>query len=143
MLVAYCGIPHESRQVNRVWVDQFIAGATRKEWVSIAAHTRRFEDALLARQYQPAAEAMNHETAIRRRMTPEVLDEMGEKLIAAAVRLGCGGRFTGAGGGGCIWAIGETSAIDPLRNTWKNILAHKPEARLLDVQVDADGLMVK
>jgi D-glycero-alpha-D-manno-heptose-7-phosphate kinase len=143
MLVAYCGIPHESRQVNRIWVDQFIAGATRKEWVSIAAHTRRFADSLLARLYQPAAEAMNLETAIRRRMTPEVLDAMGEKLVEAAVRLGCGGRFTGAGGGGCIWAIGENGAVDLLRNAWQNILAQKPEARLLDVQVDPDGLIAE
>lgn len=142
ILVAYCGIPHESRQVNRIWVDKFIEGAARKEWISIAGLTHRFAEALLARQYQPAAEAMNLETTVRRQMTPEVLDEMGANLIEAAVRLGCGGRFTGAGGGGCIWAIGETSAIGPLRNAWENILARKPEARLLDVQVDADGLMV-
>jgi D-glycero-alpha-D-manno-heptose-7-phosphate kinase len=143
ILVAYCGIPHESRQVNRIWVDQFIAGATRKEWVSISGHTRRFADALLSRRYQPAAEAMNLETAIRRRMTPEVLDEMGEKLVEAAVITGCGGRFTGAGGGGCIWAIGETSAIDPLRDAWEKILARKPEARLLNVRVDSGGLITE
>ncbi len=75
-------------------------------------------------------------------MTPDVLDEMGVELVEAAVKLGCGGRFTGAGGGGCIWAIGEIGAIDLLRNTWEIILAEKPEARLLDVQVDPDGLKV-
>jgi len=45
-------------------------------------------------------------------------------------------RFTGAGGGGCIWAIGEISAIDRLRNTWERILAQNPEAHLLNVQID-------
>jgi D-glycero-alpha-D-manno-heptose-7-phosphate kinase len=142
ILVAYCGIPHESRQINRIWVDQFIAGATRKEWVSIAEHTHGFSRALIRRNYPEAAESMNLETAIRRQMTPDVLDDMGVELVEAAVKLGCGGRFTGAGAGGCIWAIGETGAIDPLRNTWQIILAQKPEARLLNVKVDPDGLMV-
>ena len=143
ILVAYCGIPHESRQINRIWVDQFIEGATRKEWVSIANHTHRFSEALHDRQYQRAGNIMNLETAIRRSMTPDVLDDMGIQLIQAARKRGCGGRFTGAGGGGCIWAIGEISAIDPLRNTWEKILAQKPEARLLNVQIDSDGLIIE
>ena len=68
---------------------------------------------------------------------------MGIKLIQAAREQGCGGRFTGAGGGGCIWAIGEISAIDPLRNIWEKILSQNPEARLLNVQIDSDGLIVE
>jgi D-glycero-alpha-D-manno-heptose-7-phosphate kinase len=143
ILVAYCGIPHESRQINRKWVDQFIQGATRKEWVTIANHTQQFSEALRDRQYQKAGNIMNLETAIRRSMTPDVLDDMGAKLIQAARKRGCGGRFTGAGGGGCIWAIGEISAIDPLRNTWEKCLSQNPEARLLDVQIDSDGLIVE
>ena len=143
ILVAYCGIPHESRQINRIWVDQFIEGATRKEWVSIANHTHRFSEALHDRQYQRAGNIMNLETAIRRSMTPDVLDDMGIRLIQAARKRDCGGRFTGAGGGGCIWAIGEISAIDRLRNTWERILAQNPEAHLLNVQIDSDGLIVE
>ena len=142
ILVAYCGIPHESRQINRIWVDQFIAGVTRKEWVAIADHTRRFSRALLARRYQNAADLMNLETDIRLHMTPDVLDDMGIKLIQAARENGCGGRFTGAGAGGCIWAIGETGAIDALRIAWEKILLQKPQARLLDVRIDPDGLIV-
>ncbi len=142
MLLAYCGIPHESRQINRIWVDQFIAGTTRKEWISITDYTHRFSEALLERQYQRAGDIMNLETAIRRQMTPDVLDDMGANLIQAAGNQGCGGRFTGAGGGGCIWAIGETGAVDSLRNTWEKILAQKPEARLLEVRIDSDGLIV-
>jgi D-glycero-alpha-D-manno-heptose-7-phosphate kinase len=142
ILVAYCGMPHESRQINRIWVDQFIAGSTRKEWIAIADHTHRFSEALLERRYQRAANIMNLETAIRRGMTPEVLDDTGIRLVQAAMEQGCGGRFTGAGGGGCIWAIGETGAIDGLRTLWEKLLAQTPEARLLNVQIDSDGLLV-
>ncbi len=126
ILVAYCGIPHESRQINRIWVDQFIAGATRKEWLSIVDHTHRFAEALRDRKYQQAADIMNLETAVRRQMTPDVLDDMGIKLIQAAIHRNCGGRFTGAGGGGCIWAIGETGPMDLLRNDWEKISDAKP-----------------
>ncbi|MBI5593137.1 MAG: galactokinase [Deltaproteobacteria bacterium] len=143
ILVAYCGIPHESRQINRKWVDQFIQGTTRKEWIAIADHTHRFSEALQDRQYKRAGNIMNLETAIRRSMTPDVLDDTGIKLIQAAKKQGCGGRFTGAGGGGCIWAIGEISDIDKLRNTWKRCLAEKKGAHLLDVRVDSDGLIVE
>jgi D-glycero-alpha-D-manno-heptose-7-phosphate kinase len=143
ILVAYCGIPHESRQINRIWVDQFIEGATRKEWISITHHTHQFSEALLERQYQRAGNIMNQETAIRQQMTSGVLDDMGTKLVQAARELSCGGRFTGAGGGGCIWAIGEISAIGRLRNTWEIILAQNPEASLLNVQIDSDGLIVE
>ncbi len=85
---------------------------------------------------------MNLETAIRLRMTPDVLDDMGVQLVQAAIDMNCGGRFTGAGGGGCIWAIGETGPMDTLRNTWEKILSTNPEARLLDVRIDSDGLLV-
>ena len=143
ILLAYCGIPHESRQINRKWVDQFIEGSTRKEWIAIANHTRCFSEALCGRRYQRAGDIMNLETAIRQQMTPDVLDDMGMELIQAARKLDCGGRFTGAGGGGCVWAIGEISAIDLLRNTWEKILVQIPEARLLNVQIDSDGLIVE
>ncbi len=143
MLLAYCGIPHESRQINRKWVDRFIAGETRGQWVSIVDHTHRFCRALLERQYRTAGEIMNLETAIRREMTPDVLDDVGFKLVAAARNHECGGRFTGAGGGGCIWAVGETGDIERLQNAWENILSRKPQARLLDVRIDPDGLIVE
>ena len=141
--MAYCGIPHKSRQINRKWVGQFIQGTTRKEWVSIANHTQQFSEALRDRQYQMAGNIMDLETAIRRSMTPDVMDDMGTKFIRSAKKRGCGSRFTGAGGGGCIWAIGEISAIDSLRNTWNKCLSQNPEAGLLNVQIDSDGLIVK
>ena len=142
ILVAYCGMPHESRQINRIWVDQFIQGATRSQWMAIAGHTHRFSEALQTRQYQRAGDIMNLETAIRVRMTPDVLDDMGGRLIQAAGEHGCGGRFTGAGGGGCVWAIGETDAIDRLRASWEKCLASEPDACLLDVRIDPDGVRI-
>jgi D-glycero-alpha-D-manno-heptose-7-phosphate kinase len=143
LLVAYCGIPHESRDINGRWVQQYLAGKHRDRWAEIVDLTRRFAVAVSAGSIEDAADYMNRETEIRRRLTPDVLDPTGVKLVNAARRLGCGARFTGAGGGGCLWAIGKTDAIERLRLSWQRILAAHPDARLLDSAIDCRGLIVE
>lgn len=142
VLVAYCGIPHESKDINGRWVQQFLSGKRRLQWAEITDLTRHFAIALSRGDYLTAADLMNRETAIRRRLTPDVLDPIGVRLVKAARRHNCGARFTGAGGGGCLWAIGESGAIDQLRGAWQQILASRTQARLLDCDIDSKGLMV-
>ena len=72
----------------------------------------------------------------------EVLDVIGEELVAAARARGCGGRFTGAGGGGCLWAVGAADPIRQLRADWRAILAKRKGAALLDVAPDLEGLQI-
>jgi D-glycero-alpha-D-manno-heptose-7-phosphate kinase len=86
---------------------------------------------------------MNAETAIRKKMTPDVLDEIGNQLVETALAGQCGARFTGAGGGGCIWALGEFKHIDRLKPVWEEILSTKNEGHLLDMKIDSQGLVVR
>jgi len=141
-LVAYCGIPHASKDINGTWVRHFLAGQERHQWCRVAQCVRRFSAAINAGRWGEAAEAMNQETAIRRTMTPEVLDAMGGELVDAARARGGGARFTGAGGGGCLWAVGDAEVMQRLRSDWRAILAQRSEATLLDVGPDADGLLI-
>lgn len=143
LLLAYVGIPHESSDINGRWVRQFLSGRHRAEWADIVRLTRGFAAALRGRRYAHAAELMNRETDIRRRMTADVLDATGRRLVAAARRSGCGARFTGAGGGGCIWAIGEADGISGLRPRWAEVLAGRSDARLLPAAVAAEGLRME
>lgn len=143
LLVAYVGVPHESSDINGRWVQQFVFGKFRTEWADIIACTRRFADYLRRRDYSAAAAVMNREMDIRRRMTPDVLDRVGAKLTAAARRQGCGARITGAGGGGCLWAIGEADAVARLKPLWLQILAERRAAHLLEVKVAGQGLRVE
>jgi D-glycero-alpha-D-manno-heptose-7-phosphate kinase len=143
LLVAYCGVPHESRDINGRWVRQFVSGRTRQPWEDIVRWTHRFVNALKCCDYDAAADDMNRETAVRRRLTPDVLDGIGRGLVAAARRGGCGARFTGAGGGGCLWAIGEADAVARLRPRWQEILGKRPGARLLDARVARQGLRIE
>jgi len=86
--------------------------------------------------------AMNKEVGIRRKMTPEVFDDVGLALVDKALAHSCGARFTGSGGGGCIWALGLAEDIRELRLSWTTILSRREGARLLDARIDPNGLEV-
>ncbi len=143
LLAAYAGVPHVSADINGRWVRQFISGRRRQEWVEMIACTRSFAEALRRRDFAGAAAAMNREVDLRRRMTPAVLDGLGRQLVAAARRCGCGARFTGAGGGGCLWAIGEADALSRLRPAWQDILCARRHAHLMDARVAGEGIRVE
>jgi len=141
ILVAYCGVPHVSKDINGTWVRDFLAGRQRDTWRRIIVHSRQFIESISDGDYRLAVDAMNAETNLRVGMTPGVLEPMGRTLVAAARDLDCGARFTGAGGGGCIWALGVPAQIERLRSDWQAILDERPEAALLDVRIDANGIL--
>ena len=140
ILVAYAGNPHDSLDVNGRWVAGFRSGETRETWMAIAALSRQFCQLVEAGDFGAAGGIMKAECDLRRMLTPDVLDAVGTKLVTAAEEGGCGGRFCGAGGGGCIWAIGEKAEIDSLRKTWQDILSPHPTAHLLDTRPDPMGI---
>ena len=142
LVLAYCGKPHVSKDINGRWIQQFLSGKNRAVWQEVIDQTWRFTEALANRNYHQAALHMNRETALRREMTPDVLDNVGVRLVESALQNGCGARFTGAGGGGCIWALGEIENIDRLRPLWKKILSARKQACLLDVKIDTEGVVV-
>jgi D-glycero-alpha-D-manno-heptose-7-phosphate kinase len=140
LLLAYCGIPHESIDINGKWVGDFMAGENRSDWKKIVRCTNDFMSALKRRNWVDAVEAVNREVAIRMKMTPEVFTDVGERLRKEAMQKNCAARFTGSGGGGCIWALGEKDDIAQLRLSWKDILAEVEGGKLLEVNVDPHGL---
>ncbi len=142
ILLAYCGMPHESKNINSRWVEDFLSGNNRDLWAEMIECTDRFVGLFKNRKFKEAAEVMNRETAIRARMTPDVLDDMGKRLVNAAMENGCGARFTGAGGGGCVWALGEADAINRLGSIWSSMLTTLKDACLLDFGIDLKGLEV-
>jgi D-glycero-alpha-D-manno-heptose-7-phosphate kinase len=141
LLVAYCGIPHVSKDINGSWVRQFVEGRQRGTWHRILECGKKFVSAIAGKDYETAQSLMNQETDLRRQLTPEVLDDMGAALVDAARHNHCGARFTGAGGGGCLWALGRPAQIDRLRPVWTEILSHRESAGILETQVDFEGLL--
>ncbi|MFW6080383.1 MAG: galactokinase [Desulfosalsimonas sp.] len=140
ILVAYCGVPHESSDINGTWIRRFLSGRDRRRWEKIVDVTKRFVYALFEKDLDSAAGWMNLETEIRRELTPSVVDETGAELIDAAASGNCGARFAGAGGGGCLWALGPAEAISELREEWLEVTRRRPEARILEAVVDTRGV---
>ena len=143
LLLAYCGVPHESHNINKKWVDQFVAGDVRPLWAEIVSCTKAVVKAVKAKDWHGMVAPMNREVEIRRQLTPDVVDQVGAALVEAAVARDCGARFTGAGGGGCIWALGDQDGISGLRPVWADILSTRQGAGFLDVKVDSKGLEVR
>ncbi len=141
ILIAYCGIPHASKDINKRWVDEFLSGKNRDKWEEICKITLEFSESVKSGDFLSAKDIMNRETDIRLDMTPDVLDGTGMELFRTAREYGCGARFTGAGGGGCLWAIGESDDIMRLKKKWEILLACKEQALLLDTRIDIDGIL--
>ncbi len=142
MRVAYCGIPHVSKDINSRWVTAFVQGRNRTVFAQIIELTRAFYTAIQNKAYAEAADLMIQETRLRLDMTPDVLDETGKKLFDAACDLFCGARFTGAGGGGCLWAVGGKKEIVSLTQSWQSILEPIPDAELLNTCIDPEGILI-
>ena len=85
---------------------------------------------------------MNAETRLRVNLTPQVLDAVGNNLFTTAVDHGCGARFAGAGGGGCMWALGANEKqIESLIPEWQSILHQEEHGGLLHTDIDAEGVL--
>ncbi len=140
-IAAYCGQPHESKDINGKWVEHFLTGENMGIWKEIVKSCNQFSDAVGIGDFSRAANLMRQETDYRLQMTPDVLDDVGLKLEALATRNDCGARFTGAGGGGCVWAVGEKEKIEILKSEWIDELNIHENAFLLDVCIDSDGVI--
>ncbi len=142
ILVAYCGIPHVSKDINKQWINSFICGETRAVFTKIANLTHQFSKAIKNRRFGQAGGLMNQETKLRLEMTPDVLDNTGKKLFEMAISCDCGARFTGAGGGGCLWAVGEAQGIENLKPLWQDILSDVEDAKILDTKIENKGILI-
>ncbi len=143
LVVVYPGETHVSADVNGRWIRGFVAGQTRAVWREIISLTRRFARSVEGRDWAGAAACLDAETRLRLDLTPEVLTPLGRELFEAARSAGAGARFCGAGGGGCLWALGEKAAVDRLREAWAGLVAGQPGACFLPGSIDRRGLTVR
>ncbi|MGM0417437.1 MAG: galactokinase [Thermodesulfobacteriota bacterium] len=140
-LVAYTGKTHHSHSVNTQWRQQYVRGEFRTHWEKITELSQMFCNSFIEKDFETLAKIVNEEVLLRREMTPEVLDEAGKILFDSALDNSCGARFTGAGGGGCIWAVGRKENIEKLRKNWEKHLSGFENGKLLNAQPDFDGIL--
>jgi D-glycero-alpha-D-manno-heptose-7-phosphate kinase len=140
ILLAYSGKSHVSARINRGWLDDFLSGKTRAGWIEANEVVIHLGKAIREMKWSTAAGLLREEMIIRQKITPDALTPFTELLIHRAEEAGCGARFTGAGGGGCVWAVGELESIDHLKDVWNVTLATAKGAKLLDCRIDSKGV---
>jgi D-glycero-alpha-D-manno-heptose-7-phosphate kinase len=139
-LVAFSGKSHVSSITNRRWINDFLSGRTRPGWVKVNETVLELAQAIKRQNWQKAADLLQEEMALRKKLTPEALIPITKKLVCQAERAGCGARFAGAGAGGSLWAIGKKKNIEYLGKKWKETLAPVKRAKVLDCRIDSAGV---
>jgi D-glycero-alpha-D-manno-heptose-7-phosphate kinase len=139
ILVAFSGKNHASAQINRGWIRDFLSAGTRAGWIAANERVKGLGTALKAGDWPGAVRLLKEEMAIRREITPDCLIPITAKLIDQAEEAGCAARFTGAGSGGSVWALGEVDRIQSLKSTWKRTLGLVRKAVVWDCDVDPRG----
>jgi len=142
ILVAYSGRKHLSARINRLWIEKFLRGETRSGWIEVNTIVNRFAMHMKERRWNEAAQDLVEEVAIRKKLTPEAFTPIITRLIEESKKSGCGARFTGAGGGGSVWAFGEIDAIQRLKEIWAHILKGTKKGGILKCNVDPTGVRV-
>ncbi len=132
---------HISSDINQSWIKNFLTGVTRSGWIAVNNIVKEFGQALKEQNWNLAVDLLKNEMAIRREITPEALITLTETLVDQAEEGGCAARFTGAGGGGSVWALGEPNRLMKLRDAWNMTLAAVPGGRILECSIDATGVM--
>lgn len=140
ILVAYSGKSHVSARMNRAWIDNFLNGNTRAGWLEVNAIVNELSGAIKKKNWQLAADLVREEMKVRKKITPDALIPETKKLINTAEKFKCGARFTGAGAGGALWAIGELDRLIRLKSEWMAILGKIKGGSMLDCAIDPKGV---
>jgi D-glycero-alpha-D-manno-heptose-7-phosphate kinase len=140
ILVAYSGKSHISSRTNRKWVNDFLSGHTRRQWLAANEIVHHLAKAIREQDWKEATHLIQQEMQLRKKITPEALISITQKMVIQAERMGCGARFSGAGAGGSVWALGEMENIRGLREKWGKTLAPVRGGGILDCTVDPAGV---
>jgi len=142
IVVAYSGLSHSSSEINRGWIEDFLSGKTMKEWIKANEIVWNMADALKDKDWNRASSFLREEVMLRRKITPDAFTPVTQKMIDMAEDVGCGARFAGAGGGGCVWALGNRDEIEILKERWNSEFSDLREFKILDSEISSSGLSV-
>ncbi len=141
LVVAHSGKRHVSSLTNRRWVEDFLAGRTRKGWLEANRIVNRFAECISRKNWKEAVVFLRKETALRRVLTPEAFTPLTESMVKAAEAEGAGARFAGAGAGGAVWALApDTETAAKVRKGWQKLVAGTKGALVLECRTDYSGV---
>lgn len=143
IVIAYSGEIHKSSNWTSLWVKYFLRGVNRKAVKGIKQSTENLAQSLMEKNWTLASSALNQEASIIEDIMPNVFTSTTYELMKAARQTNCGSRFTGAGGGGGFWAIGEEDNITVLKKKWESIIQKTGKGYLLPNKITDIGLIIE
>ena len=141
MLLVYTGDSRSSGINNWDITRRHIDGdvSLRAKFDHLRDIASAIRDALTRRDWPELAQQINREWQVRQTLGSGVSTPAIEALIAQATAAGAiAGKVCGAGGGGCVLFM-----VDPLRRTEVCDALTSAGTKLLDCQVDDDGVLVE
>lgn len=142
LVVAYIGKSHNSSDVNSKQVQGFLNGQTRAPWFKINKISDEFASALVKSDWAKAGDLITKETKIRCELVPSRITPLGITLQKVAHEYRAGFATTGAGNGGCVWALCRIPEDrDNIISIWADLLKDVDTACILDAKIDTNGLI--
>jgi D-glycero-alpha-D-manno-heptose-7-phosphate kinase len=141
LVLAYTNASRNSGINNWEMTKRHIDGdqAVRERFARIRDIAVMMRAALEARDWAAVGRHVAEEWENRKGLAPGVTTPVIDDLLGAAAAAGAhGGKVCGAGGGGCLFCIGEPEHIPAIREA----LAARG-ARILDFQIEPDGLRIQ
>ncbi len=102
-------------------------------------NTQQFLSALPNGDLQEMMKCLNKEEILRQKFLGYKVPTDAAKVIKLAREFGCGVKFVGGGGGGCLWILGEKNNLDYLSLEIVKI----KEAEILPILIDNQGVQVR
>jgi D-glycero-alpha-D-manno-heptose-7-phosphate kinase len=138
LILAYTGSSRQSRVNNWTVMKAHLDGDSK-----VFAHFEQIRDialsmrqALLSSDWTAVGQLMTAEWEARKQLTPGITTETIEQLIFNAQEAGAlGAKICGAGGGGCLVCLAESSAVQNVEKALTN-----SGAEVLKCAIDTEGL---
>lgn len=143
LVIAYIGVPHYSSRVNAEQVEGLLNGRFLEHWLRINSLTRAAFFKLGNAEWSELISIINEETSLRSEIAPSRITPLGEALQTLAHGSEASFAAAGAGNGGCVWTLCPTpEAADSLKADWSLAMTDTSDARILEIAVDREGLML-
>ncbi len=141
LVLAYTNASRNSGINNWEMTKRHIDGdrEVQERFERISQIAGRMRIALERRDWTAVGRHVAEEWENRKGLAPGVTTPAIDAMLGAAGRAGAwGGKVCGAGGGGCLFCIGEPEAVPAIRSALS-----KNGARLLDFHIETEGLRVE
>lgn len=140
MALAFTGEPHGKIESASGFLP--IAGRDMTRWSGVSDRTLEFVNALERGDWNQAALHLNAECGMREELNPDCITKRARGLLDLARACGAGARYTGNGGGGCVWAFGEREAMCQVFDKWQKIVCAWDGAWVLQPRIALEGLRI-